>query len=132
MKHSKTTYWIITGGITFFMLFSAWYAGTNPVEFKHLGFPNYFRIELVVVKIIGAFLLLIPQVSTRIKEWIYIGFCINLISAIIAKLNSGYSMLASAEPLFVFVLMILSMLYIDKFNKSEKEKNEQISDRNIL
>ena len=28
----------------------------------------------------------------RIREWVYAGFGINLISAFIAKLNSGYSL----------------------------------------
>jgi len=64
----KVVCWSITGGIIFFMLFSAYYAGANAVEFKHLGFPNYFRIELIVIKIIGAFLLLMPQVNQRVRE----------------------------------------------------------------
>jgi hypothetical protein len=105
------------------MLFSAYYSGTNPVEFKHLGFPNYFRIELTAAKIIGAFMLLIPQVPARIKEWIYVAFSINLISAFIAKLNSGYSIAASSEPLLVFIILIVSIRYLDKLNKAQRTKD---------
>ena len=123
MKKQKVVYWSITGGIIFFMLFSAYYAGANAVEFKHLGFPNYFRIELIVIKIIGAFLLLMPQVNQRIREWIYVGFVINLISAFIAKLNSGYSILASAEPLLVLVIMLTGLFYLEKIRKTAAPEN---------
>lgn len=123
MKKQKTVYWSVTGGIIFFMLFSAYYAGTNAVEFKHLGFPNYFRIELIVIKVIGVVLLLIPQVSQRIREWIYVGFAINLISAFIAKLNSGYSIPASAEPLLVLVIMLTGLFYLEKMRKTAAPEN---------
>jgi len=64
MKNNKTTYWLITGVICAFMLFSAWYSGTHKIEFtQRLGFPDYFRIELTAAKILGVIVLLIPQVS---------------------------------------------------------------------
>lgn len=125
MKKQKVVYWSITAGIIFFMLFSAYYAGTNAIEFKHLGFPNYFRIELIVIKIIGVFLLLIPQVSQRVREWIYVGFVINLISAFIAKLNSGYSIPASLEPLLVLVIMLTGLFYLEKMRKIASLENER-------
>jgi hypothetical protein len=118
MKKQKVVSWSVTGGIIFFMSFSAYYAGINAVEFKHLGFPNYFRIELIVIKIIGVFLLIIPQVSQRIREWIYVGFVINLISAFIAKLNSGYSVPASLEPLLVLLIMLTGLFYLEKMRKN--------------
>src|SRR5436190_8797981 len=73
MKKSKTIYWVLTAAISSFMLFSAWYSGTHAVEFdQRLRFPEYFRIELTIAKIIGAIVLLFPQVPVRIKEWIYV------------------------------------------------------------
>jgi len=125
MKKQKVVYWSITAGIIFFMLFSAYYAGTNAEEFKHLGFPNYFRIELIVIKVIGVILLFIPQVSQRIREWIYVGFAINLFSAFIAKLNSGYSILASLEPLLVLVIMLAGLFYLEKMRKIASPENER-------
>jgi len=125
MKKQKVVYWRITAGIIFFMLFSAYYASTNAEEFKHLGFPNYFRIELIGIKIIGVFLLLIPQVSQRVREWIYVGFVINLISAFIAKLNSGYSIPASMEPLLVLVIMLAGLFYLEKMRKIASPENER-------
>jgi hypothetical protein len=57
-------------------------------EFTHLGFPDYFRVELSLAKIVGVVLLLAP-VPPRLKEWAYAGFAINLASAIIAHLAVG-------------------------------------------
>lgn len=125
MKKQKVVYWSVTGGIIFFMLFSAYYAGTNAAEFKHLGFPNYFRIELIVTKIIGVVLLLMPQVNQRVREWVYVGFVINLFSAFIAKLNSGYSILASLEPLLVLMIMLTGLFYLERIRKTAATENKR-------
>lgn len=119
MKKDKITYRVLTLAISFFMLFSAWYSGTHKVEFtRRLGFPNYFRIELTLAKIAGAIVLLFPQVSQRIKEWIYAGFSICLVSAFIAKFNCGYPVSALMEPVFTFGLMLAAIFYLNKINLS--------------
>jgi hypothetical protein len=56
--------------------------------FEHLGFPDYFRVELALAKLLGVALLLAP-VPPRLKEWAYAGFAINLASALIAHLSVG-------------------------------------------
>ena len=56
--------------------------------FTHLGFPDYFRVELSWAKFLGVVLLLAP-VPVRLKEWAYAGFAINLASALIAHLSVG-------------------------------------------
>jgi DoxX-like protein len=56
--------------------------------FTHLGFPDYFRVELTWAKFFGIVLLLAP-VSARLKEWAYAGFAITLLSALIAHLSVG-------------------------------------------
>ena len=56
--------------------------------FTHLGFPDYFRVELTWAKFLGVVLLLAP-VPTRLKEWAYAGFAITLASALIAHLAAG-------------------------------------------
>jgi hypothetical protein len=56
--------------------------------FTHLGFPDYFRVELAWAKLLGVVLLLAP-VSARLKEWTYAGFAFTLISALIAHLAVG-------------------------------------------
>jgi hypothetical protein len=56
--------------------------------FTHLGFPDYFRVQLAWAKIMGIVLLLAP-VAPRLKEWAYAGFAINIVSAVIAHLAVG-------------------------------------------
>ncbi len=56
--------------------------------FTHLGFPDYFRVELSWAKLLGVVLLLAP-VPARLKEWAYAGFAITLASALIAHFSVG-------------------------------------------
>jgi hypothetical protein len=56
--------------------------------FTHLGFPDYFRVELSWAKFLGVAVLLAP-VSARLKEWAYAGFAITLASALIAHFALG-------------------------------------------
>jgi len=56
--------------------------------FTHLGFPDYFRVELTWAKLLGVVLLLAP-VPARLKEWAYAGFAITLASALIAHVAVG-------------------------------------------
>jgi hypothetical protein len=56
--------------------------------FTHLGFPDYFRVELSWAKLLGVVLLLAP-VPARLKEWAYAGFAITLASALIAHFSMG-------------------------------------------
>jgi hypothetical protein len=120
MKKNKVIYWLLTGAIASFMLFAAWYAEAHKVEFtQRLGFPEYFRTELTIAKIIGAIVLLIPQTPPRIREWVYVGFSICLISAFIAKYNTGYPVSGLMEPLFTFILMLAAIFYLNKLNTSK-------------
>jgi DoxX-like family len=56
--------------------------------FTHLGFPDYFRVELAWAKLLGVVLLLVP-VPARLKEWVYAAFAITLVSALIAHFSVG-------------------------------------------
>src|SRR5712671_3442908 len=47
--------------------------------FAHLGFPDYFRVELSLAKLLGVVLLLAPaparaSLTATLKEWAYAGF----------------------------------------------------------
>jgi len=114
-KRNKTLYSIAKGFISFFMLFSAYYSYTHGAELRLLGFPDYFRMELVFAKVLGAILLLIPVVPARIKEWIYAGFGIAMISALIAHICSHDPL---PKILFVsidFILICLSVQYVHAY-----------------
>ena len=84
-------YWTVTALFCLQMSFTAYAQLRLPQvaqAFAHLGFPDYFRVELSWAKLLGVVLLLAP-VPTRLKEWAYAGFAINLGSALIAHLAVG-------------------------------------------
>jgi hypothetical protein len=56
--------------------------------FRHLGFPDYFRVELSLAKLLGLVLLVAP-VPARVKEWVYAGFAFDVGSALIAHVSVG-------------------------------------------
>lgn len=84
-------FWIVTALFCLQMTFTA-YAGLRLPQvadaFTHLGFPAYFRVELSWAKLLGVTLLLAP-VPSRLKEWAYAGFAIDLGSALIAHIAVG-------------------------------------------
>jgi DoxX-like protein len=84
-------YWIVTALFCLQMAFTAYAQLSLPQVaqmFTHLGFPNYFRVELSWVKLLGVIALLAP-VPSRLKEWAYAGFAITLGSALIAHFSLG-------------------------------------------
>ena len=119
MKKNNIIYWSATGLIALMMIFSAYSYIAKPeiaAAFKHLGFPDYFRIELAIAKILGAMVLLIPQIPNKIKEWSYAGFGIVFISAAIAHFSSGDPASIAAMPVIFFVVLIISNVYLHKKN----------------
>jgi hypothetical protein len=120
MKKIKTIYWIstvlamLTGATTAFMYF------TSPqfIEgYRHLGFPDYFRIELGVFKIVGLLILLIPSIPARIKEWAYVGFGITFLSGFIAHgIVDGPSL--AIAPLIPLTFLIVSYVYFQRLQKA--------------
>ena len=90
-KLTTILFWTITALFCLQMIFTA-YAQLTLAQvaeaFTHLGFPDYFRVELSWAKLLGVALLLAP-VPARVKEWAYAGFAINLASALIAHLSVG-------------------------------------------
>jgi len=82
-------YWIVTAIFCLQMAFTAFAKLRLPQVaqmFTHLGFPDYFRVELSWVKFLGVVLLLAP-VPSRLKEWAYAGFAITLASALVAHFS---------------------------------------------
>jgi len=90
-KVTTVVYWIVTALFCLQMSFTVYAQLRLPQvaqEFTHLGFPDYFRVELSWAKLLGVLLLVAP-VPARLKEWAYAGFAINLASAVIAHLAVG-------------------------------------------
>lgn len=90
MKRDKIFYWIATSLVALSGLMAGIINFASPIiakEFKHFGFPDYFRIELATAKILGAFAIILPMISGRIKEWANAGFAIAFISATTAHIS---------------------------------------------
>lgn len=88
--HSRwvIAYWAVTALFCLQIGFTAYAQLRLPQvaeAFTHLGFPQYFRIELAIAKLAGLVLLIAP-VPPRLKEWAYAGFAIDFASAVIAHL----------------------------------------------
>lgn len=121
MKKNKIIYWSATGTITLIILFSIYKMYTP--AYQHLGFPNYFRTELLIAKISGLIALLIPQIPVIVKEWAYAGFGIVLISASVAHFNSGDAIANVFEPYIWLIILAISNLYLHKVNKFKQSVN---------
>lgn len=120
MKKNQLIYRISTGLLVVLMLLSAYTYFTSEYikgAFAHLGFPDYFRIQLGVAKAAGAVLLVIPAVPGKLKEFVYAGFGITFISAFIAHIASGDPVSVAASPLVFAVLLAVSYIYFHKLNR---------------
>jgi hypothetical protein len=119
MKTIKITYWVTTVIVALMMFFSTYsYLTKDEMRqaFHHLGYPDYFRIELAVAKFIGAVFLLVP-VGARIKEWIYAGFAVTFISAFIAHTVAEDPASVRIMPLIFLVLLVISYTTYHKLHK---------------
>ncbi len=100
------------------MLFSATMYFTSPgmaQTFQHLGFPDYFRVELGIAKYLGVLVLLTPFYG-RLKEWVYAGFTINMISGSIAHAAQGDPTSAVITPIVMLDILGLSYYTFHKLN----------------
>jgi len=129
MKAIKTTYWISTIILCLFMAFSAFLymtAPAMPANFHHLGFPDYFRVELAVGKIIGVIFLLAP-LCRRYKEWAYAGFSIVFISAFIAHSMAGDPLAVLSGPVVAMVILVISYVTYHRWSEAKQNSTGQNS-----
>ncbi len=118
MKKNQIIYWVFTSIVAVMMTFSAYMYITSPLikaAFVHLGFPDYFRIELAIFKILGAIVLLAP-LPARLKEWAYAGFTITYISAITAH-TSVDGIQTAVGPIVFLVLLAISYFYFRRVSE---------------
>ena len=117
-RNYKIIYWISTGMIALFELSGAFFINSQMAKegMRHLGLPEWFRWELSIAHIIGGILLLVPA-NLRLKEWVYIGFCIDFISAFIAYLAIDGLVAATIPPLVMLALLMASYFSYHKLKK---------------
>ena len=108
MNKTRLTFWIATGIIFLFEgLMPALTGHTEMAKagIMHLGYPDYFRVFLNVMKVLGAIALVVPFVPKLLKEWAYAGFTFSLTAAMV----SHYSVDGLGPETF-FPLIILGIL----------------------
>jgi len=120
MKKYKIMFWVSTGLI--FLMEGVMSGLTFQSEMAvqgitHLGYPIYFGNMLVAFKVLGALALIIPQVSTRIKEWAYAGFGIDFIAALVSLwVVDGFGVMLIGPAVFM-ILLVMSYISYHKIAK---------------
>ena len=118
MKRTTLIYWIATALLALQTAFAGLLYFTDPnmaAGFGHFGFPDYFRRELGIAKLIAALVVVLPMVPLRVKEWAYAGLGITFISALVA--HASVDGLATAMmPAISLVLLAVSYIYLHKRN----------------
>ena len=128
MRRNKIIYWIFTVIIfAFDSLIPALTSNTQvAIDAIHrLGFPDYFRVELTIFKVLGGLALILPIVPRRIKEWAYAGFAINFISASVANwVVYGFGAFA-VLPLVLVVMLVVSYATYNSLGSAQARPGNQ-------
>ncbi|MGN6803674.1 MAG: DoxX family protein [Ginsengibacter sp.] len=119
-KINKIIFWISTGLIALFELSGAMFMNSQMAidGMHHLQLPDWFRWEVSIGHLIGGFLLVIP-VGRRIKEWVYVAFGIDFISAFIAYLSIDGWVGNTISPLVMLTLLVVSYTYYHKMQQQQ-------------
>ncbi|MBB4801854.1 hypothetical protein HNP37_001915 [Flavobacterium nitrogenifigens] len=123
MKTTKIIFWTTTILIFLFegvmpAIFSQSHEAKEGI--KHLGYPEYFGNALVVFKILGVLVLIIPQIPGRIKEWAYAGFAFDFIFASISHYAVDGLHFNTFFPLIVLAVLVVSYI---TYHKIQRYKN---------
>ena len=81
---------------------------------KPLGYPDYFAVTLIIFKVLGAIALIIPNLSPRLKEWVYAGFTFNLIFAAISHIVVDKNIAYILMPIIVLIILMISYITYHK------------------
>ena len=117
-KVIKIVYWLSTSFTSTFILPGIFFINSPMAQegTKHLGLPNWFRLELGIGSFIGGLIILLPFVGKRFKEWAYVALGIVYISAFIAHLEIDGLIPMSFTPLVTFAFLLISYLTYHKLN----------------
>ncbi|WP_282038510.1 DoxX family protein [Saccharicrinis aurantiacus] len=114
---AQTIYWISTIIISAFLFISSYsyiFSDATKEGIKALGFPDFFRIELAVLKLLAAILILIPNLNIQLKEWTYGGIALFLVTAFVAHLKHRDSIFIMLLLVVLMLTLIVSYIYLHK------------------
>lgn len=123
MAATKTTKWVYWSTTTVIFLFEGVVpALTSHTQLavegiRHLGYPDYFRVWLTVLKVAGATALVLPFIKGRIKEWAYAGFAFTMLSAGVSHFAVDGFGAQTVFPLFMLVILFVSYQYYHKLTR---------------
>lgn len=119
MKKDKIIFWVATTAIALFEgVIPALTSQTELAKegIRHLGYPVYFGNALVVFKVLGVLVLIIPNLPKRIKEWAYAGFAFDFLFATISHGAVDGINGQTFFPLVVFAVLGVSYFYYHRLN----------------
>lgn len=101
---------LLGGAITYFVN----YEMTSEM-FLSLGVPTEIIYPLAIAKILGVYAIWFVKYQL-IKDFAYLGFCLDLVAAIVSHLMAGDG--KAFGPVLPLILLITSYLYLRKMNVS--------------
>jgi len=121
MKTDKVIFWVATSII--FVFEGVMPALTSQSEMakegiRHLGYPEYFGVMLMLFKVAGSLVLIIPSIPGRIKEWAYAGFAIDFISAFVSNWAVDGLHVLTFFPIVVLVILIVSYVFYHRLRQT--------------
>ncbi|MCL9805675.1 DoxX family protein [Flavobacterium amniphilum] len=119
MKKDKIIFWTTT--IIIFLMEGVMPALTSQTELakegiNHLQYPVYFANALVVCKILGSLVLIIPAAPKVLKEWAYTGFGFVFIFAAISHFAIDGIGIEGFIPFIFLAILAVSYNYYHKLN----------------
>ena len=90
---------------------------------RHLGYPEYFGNALVVFKILGVIILIVPKAPKRLKEWVYAGFTFDFLFASISHFAVDGLHFETFFPLIVLAVLMVSYIFYHKSSTVTNLKN---------
>ena len=117
-KTTKIIFWISTTLI--FLFEGVMPALTSQSELakngiRHLGYPEYFGAALVVFKVLGVLILIIPKAPARLKEWAYAGFTFDFIFASIS--HGAVDGIGNFQTFFPMIILAILMASYFSYHK---------------
>jgi hypothetical protein len=85
---------------------------------NHLQYPVYFANALVVCKILGAFVLVVPPAPKVLKEWAYTGFGFVFLFAAISHFAIDGIGIEGFIPFIFLAILAISYNYYHKLNSN--------------
>ena len=115
----KITYWTTTILLAHFLLWSTYtylFSKSTIEGVKALGFPDFFRIQLAILKLLAIVVLLIPAIPLQIKEWAYAGVGLFFLTAIVAHIVHKDPIVITVINVGLIATLIISNIYLHKMN----------------